>query len=458
MDAAVAVAFLTKLKLIFETDAAGTPQSDKFLSFPNGTSLMSKDTFAEMTPARNPKGEVGALLRAADFANQVNFVAIPGELAAPAPEKLGAVYRRALALCQPAKSKRTATQEKTLKAALTYLNNEIKNEKGEKVTRLDNYQRYKDAYQQALTAYKNGAIAAQMAQGEGAAELQRQWNEQEPVLRAAQDQALLNWETKGLRTEVESKQGTALKLLSASPAQTIADLATDYDLLAHVTALDPQGAEVPYLPTQFSPANFFEDTTPWQTLTLNKAEIGGLLGKAPAKLQQLFDISSTRNLENLTVEYVVVELQRSWFHYDDFLLQRFWRLPETEAVLSDQQGRGQLPAFPHKLILVRNVKVTSWTTPAIAVPPPSGPAWRLGPELFANVRPRVALELQDKAATLGKLSNGRVMKPMTPPILREPSVPPTSFVHEATPVAVHRASPIKIHQATPVPAGGILGV
>ncbi|KUG07652.1 hypothetical protein [Solirubrum puertoriconensis] len=459
MDAAIAVAFLTKLKLIFETDAAGNPQTDKFLSFPNGTSLMAKDTFVEMDPKRNPGGEAGALLRAADFANLVNFVAQPGALVSPAADKLSAVYRRTLQICQPARSTRTASQERSLKSAMTYLNRVVKTDDGQRMSRLDNYLRYKEAYQQALTAYKNASIAAQLAEGEGAEELKRQWAEQEPALREARDRALLNWEKKGLRAAVESRQATALRLMGSSPATTIANLTADFDLLAKVTALDGQGGEVEYLPTQFSPSNFFEDHVGWQKLTLSKAEIGGLLGKAPASLQQLFDVGATRNLENLTVEYAVVELQRSWFRFEDFLLQRFWRLPAGEAPLADQQGRGQLPAFPSKLIFVRNVKVTSWTTPGVAKPA-GAMLKRFNSQLFEHAKTTTASNLHIKATQVNGLDGGRVAPAVAPAVQPHAATIKIAAVPPLTAAAVHAATPVKVHEATPVTprpsAGSIL--
>ncbi|MEJ7666893.1 MAG: hypothetical protein WKG07_49015 [Hymenobacter sp.] len=168
---------------------------------------------------------------------------------------------------------------------------------------------------------------------------------------------------------------------------------SDYELFGKATALDPLANEINYLPTQFSPINFYEDNVPWQTLSLDKSEINSLLQKAPAHLQNMFEPGSSTDIENMTVEYTVVEIVRNWFHYQDFVLQRFWKLAPGAAPLADAGGRGRLPAFPDKLVFVRNVKIVA---PKTSQPPPTGPL-RLSAQLFARVQPSALPLLQDKA-------------------------------------------------------------
>ena len=199
---------------------------------------------------------------------------------------------------------------------------------------------------------------------------------------------------------MEGQLATFIALSGSSPGKAIADMQSDYELFGKATALDPLANEINYLPTQFSPINFYEDNVPWQTLSLDKSEINSLLQRAPAHLQNMFELGGSTDIEHMTVEYTVVEIVRNWFHYQDFMLQRFWKLAPGATPLADAGGHGRLPAFPDKLVFVRNVQIVA---PKTSQPPPAGPP-RLSAQLFARVQASALPQLQDKTVRFERKS------------------------------------------------------
>ena len=394
MNPSVAVAFMTKMKLIFETDANGKPQDDTFLAFQNGSFAVGKDSFYFMEPAKHGLGPNETAQAMMSFDKTFNFVATVDDIITSAPDELDQVYYETLKGCQPASSTRTADQETRYQAALAYLQQPVTGDDGASLSALDNYQRYSDAYKVATSEYKNGQIAADSATGDGAAALQQAWQTDVGPLQQACATALLNWETKGHRAQVEDNLATLISLGGSSPRKTVADFQSDYELFGKSTALDPAGNEINYLPTQFSPTNFFDDSVPWLTISLDKTEINSLLQRASPHLKNLFQLGASSDIEHLTAEYTVVEILRNWFHFPDFVLQRYWKQAPGAPLLADGQGHGRLPAFPTKLVFIRNVKIVAPRADRVAATTPI----RFSNLLFANAQPAGMQLLQAKAA------------------------------------------------------------
>jgi hypothetical protein len=398
MTPSVAVAFMTKMKLIFETDANGNPQADTFLAFQNGSFPVGKEAFYFMEPAKHGLGPNETQQWMMNFDKTFNFVAAVDDVITSTSDDLDQVYYDTLKACVPASSSRTPEQEARYTAAVAFLEQLTPDDDGTPVRMLDNYQRYESLYKEVTSTYKNGKIAADSAEGEGADKIKQDWLVAEPVLKQACDTALLNWETKGHKTEVERQLGNFITLAGSSPLTTVATFKSDYELFGKATALDPAANEISYLPTQFSPINFYEDTVPWQTVSLDKAEINGLLARAPQHLKSLFALNANTDIENMTAEYTVVEIVRNWFHFQDFLLQRFWKLAPGAIPLADASGQGRLPAFPAKLLFVRNVKTVTKTVAGAQKLMSAQEPLRLSALLFAQAQPTAQTTLQSKSA------------------------------------------------------------
>jgi hypothetical protein len=396
MNPSVAVAFMTKMKLIFETDANGNPQADTFLAFQNGSFPVGKETFYFMEPDKHGLGPNETQQWMMNFDKTFNFVAAVDDVITSTTTDLDQVYYDTLKQCVPAASSRTPEQEVRYAAAVAFLAQLTPADDGTSVRMLDNYQRYESLYKEATSTYKNGKIAAESAQGDGAEKVKQDWLVAEPVLKQACDLAQLNWETKGHKTEVERQLGNFITLSGSSPLTTIANLTSDYELFGKATSLDPAANEIDYLPTHFSPINFYEDAVPWQTMSLDKSEINSLLARAPQHLKSLFALNPNTDIENMTAEYTVVEIVRNWFHFQDFLLQRFWKLAPGATALADGSGLGLLPAFPAKLLFVRNVKTVTKIVGQRLMS--AQEPMRLSAQLFAQAQPTAQATLQSKSA------------------------------------------------------------
>lgn len=393
MTPPVAIALITKLKLIFETDAEGNRQTDKFLAFQNGAFPVSKENFYFMDPAKYGLGPIDTALKMVDFANTFNFISTIDDFISPTSDALNDVYYEAMKSAIAANSSRTQQQEEQFEAAKKFLYSSVQTSDGQTITVLVNYSNYEDQYKEALSEYKTRQLAAINVQGDEAAAIKAQWEVDEPPLKKAISISLLNWETLGNRGEVEKYLGQFISLAGTSPAKTIADFKQDYELFTSSSALDHLANELHYIPTYFTPSNFFDDNVSWQSMGLNKAEINSLVHQAPQRLKNLFDMNDQDvDINNISFEYIIVEIVREWLHYKDFLLQRFWKQPSGQLPLSDGNGKGKLTAFPEKIILVRNVKIETLS----GKPAAAGQKWPLSTQLFQKLKPQVLNVLQQK--------------------------------------------------------------
>lgn len=397
MTPLVAIALITKLKLIFETDAEGNRQTDKFLAFQNGAFPVSKENFYFMDPVKYGLGTIDTALKMVDFANTFNFISSIDDFISPTSDELNEVYYEAVKNAVAANSTRTQQQEEQFEAAKDFLYKSVQTPDGQTITAVANYSNYEDQYKEALSEYKMRQLAVINAQGNDAAAIKAQWTTDEPQIKKAISIALLNWETIGNRGEVEKFLGQFMSLAGTSPAKTIADLKQDYELFTSSSALDHLANEIRYIPTYFTPSNFFDDNVSWPSMSLNKAEINTLVQKAPQRLKDLFDMNDQHvDINNVSFEYIVVDIVREWLHYKDFVLQRFWKQPPGQSSLSDGNGEGKLPAFPEKIIFVRNVKIE--TPPG--TPTTHGLIWKLTTQLFQKLKPQVVNQLQQKNNTI----------------------------------------------------------
>ncbi|MEJ7666894.1 MAG: hypothetical protein WKG07_49020 [Hymenobacter sp.] len=106
------MAFMTKMKLIFETDASGNPQADTFLAFQNGSFPVSKETFYFMEPAKHGLGNNETAQWMMNFDKTFNFVATVDDVITSTPDELDQVYYDTLRNCEPAASSRTPTRRR----------------------------------------------------------------------------------------------------------------------------------------------------------------------------------------------------------------------------------------------------------------------------------------------------------------------------------------------------------
>ncbi|GAO43552.1 hypothetical protein [Flavihumibacter petaseus] len=440
MNAAIAIALLTKLKLIFETDADGVKQDQKFLSFQNGQFMVSKEAFYFVDPEKYGIDPTEATVRKHAFAAMFNFIAEPNDLITVKPDLLQDVYSRVLKLAIPANSHRTAAEEASYQDALAFLNKEEAVD-GIQVTPLARYEQYEQLYKAAVSDYKTRQLQATLAEGVGAEPVKTQWLADEPALKSMIAKAMLAWESKGNKAAVEKWLGLFNQLTGAAPVTTLNDLKTDYELFAKMHGADELAGEFTYLPTLFNPINFFEDQVPWQMLTLDKMEVASLYEKAPANLKEVFQVSDGEpEIQHIGFEYAVVTIVREWFPLKEFFQQRFWKLPDGETVISDGNGNGLVPAYPDKMIFVRNVAI-QYAKPV----QPSAATGNLTAQLFVKLNPQVSFQAKTKSDQL----LGRRMKMAT---LRAGAAAPAESAAPVMPVADSAGRVLSMHLAGDKPA------
>lgn len=351
-----------------------------------------------MDPDKYKLGTIDATLKMVDFANTFNFIALPDDLITPSSDELDEVYHQILKTAIGADSTRTVEEEKRYDEARDFLNQMTKTSDGQTITLMANYNNYENLYKEALSAYKSGLLSVQNASGEDAATIKEDWITTEPELKKAMESALFDWQTLGRREEVERYLGTFISLTGSSPIKTIADLKQEYELFVNSNALDHLANELHYIPTYFTPLNFFEADVAWQSMNLDKSEVNSLVQQAPGRLKDLFDMDDPSvDIDEITFEYNVVQIVREWFHYADFLLQHYWKQAADKQIISDGSGQGSLPSFPEKLIFIRNVKIKS----AAGKPEPPHD-WKLTTNMFLKLKPNVQNQFRQKSQIISQ--------------------------------------------------------
>ncbi|KYP14137.1 hypothetical protein [Flavihumibacter sp. CACIAM 22H1] len=394
MNASIAIALLTKLKLIFETDASSEKQDQKFLAFQNGEFTVGKELFYFIEPSKYGISLTEANVKRNEFAGLFNFVAQQADMVTILPDMLPDIYSTVLKKAIAANSHRTPAQEEQYRNAIEYLNRE-ETQAGTVITPLARYEQYQQLYKTCISEYKTRQLQAAMAEGAGAEAVKAQWNTDEPALKNELSKALLLWETKGKKQEVENWLGIFNQLAGAAPVSLLADLRSDYELFAKTSGADGLAAEFSYLPTLFNPSNFFEEQVAWPQLSLDKMEVAALYEKAPEALKRLFEKGDSEpEIRRISFEYAVVTIVRDWFPFKEFFQQRFWKLPAGEAVIADGNGGGLIPSFPEKLIFVRNLVISFETLVQPAA------VKNLSSELFFRLEPQVKRQLKAKSAVL----------------------------------------------------------
>ena len=366
LSSSISLALATKLKRLFETSA------DKFLSFPTGLAYpTSFFSFMQSGGALSAVDQENYKLEFARFTNRVptDSVSFPQDT----DRMLWDVYARSLADSVFANSTLSPTQHAQLNQAIDFLTDN-QTVGGVEVTvpsaALQTYYQYKTIYDDINRQYIDEKLTVEFAASDDegkrlretwAAGREQTWLEQ---LKAAED----NWVNIGQRNTVSYYQSLRADLEPKRfPLQFKTACQSDL-MLAELPDLNAGGILGGYV-TFFSPNNVFQPQSPWQNLTLSKAEIMSLAAQAPAELSASFGNGQADDtIERLSVEYNKVVLVRPWLK-TDFFMARSWKLPANE-VLSDgnRPTRGLLPAYPSSLIVVRNIRVTRRKTATAAQP------------------------------------------------------------------------------------------
>ena len=223
------------------------------------------------------------------------------------------------------------------------------------------YKAYKDCaarvaeIDKALIEHNAGKSA--LAETDTAA--QEKWALDFQALTQRKQDLKIEWEVKGFKSKVEAAKASfdAIVFGKANFIERWQD-ARNLKLAAPNLLTDEFGVE--FLTTTCLPNAICDYQAPiWKKLTLAKAEIGQLAQSftqdVPAEVLQAFgDLQP--ELDAISFEYCLLDILRPWFD-EKLLTSRLWTLPPDSPPVSagDAAMTGQIPAYPVKLILAKNI-------------------------------------------------------------------------------------------------------
>jgi hypothetical protein len=344
MDSEVALALMTKVKLVFE-------RAGNFLSFPLSTIAYKKSDLSfvqgELTEDR--------LLKLKDFSLLVNQ--IPDGTLWPSTEEqyLWDVYYEVLKLATLAPSAHPVTPEQTaaFEAAHKFLKEPLPDGSEKDSQAALTYRQYEDRWLQLQAKYKSDGFTAQSAAD--AAVKQRWETVDEPLLKQQLLDLEQEWATKGYKAEVEQARRLEEQRANSSPA-TIWEEWRKQFIPDIVKWTDVRFAQ-DFCPTGYSPSNTIESTG-WNKFTLSDSEVSGLLEQAPPELKnRLGSDQIDLDIASLSFEVCSVKVERAWFVSDVFR-SRFWKMPDNSLLSNGQTpSNGKCPSYVVALILARNLEI-----------------------------------------------------------------------------------------------------
>jgi Carboxypeptidase regulatory-like domain len=185
------------------------------------------------------------------------------------------------------------------------------------------------------------------------------WTFELQALNQRKQDLKIEWEVKGSKSRVEAAKASfdAIVLGKTDFIERWQD-ARNFKMAAPNLLTDEFGVE--FLSTTCVPNAICDyQAAIWKRVTLTKAEIGQLAQtftqEVPAAvLQEFGDLQP--DLDAITFEYCLLDILRPWFD-ERLLINRLWTLPVGSPPVSsgDASMTGQIPAYPVKLILAKNI-------------------------------------------------------------------------------------------------------
>ena len=359
VSAFVSLAIANKLLKVLRLE----DDEKRFLSFPllHNHHFTYKSLHFMKAPSDSDLSLQDALWYQGEFARLMNLIPQDSLIYSPDTSRLlWDEVDNILAKVVVAKSTLNEAETSQLDEAIAFLSEtHIDPEDGAEVSVEDLYNYYEIAYNNAVKEYCNEQISVETASDdEEGVLLKRQWEEYlEKELAAAKNKTWNDWISKGYKLAVESHRAIRNHLGSRRNPDAIVDhyrLALDDDKKQHDLR------NFFFHDTVFSPRDAFDETTPWNKLTLAKDEIVTLVQTASAELQSIFKPTKavSNTIEQISLEYNEVSVKRpSWFDggfYPGFVESRYWRWRDSD----DRLVSDTIPSFIDKILAVRNIQIT----------------------------------------------------------------------------------------------------
>ncbi|HMC99069.1 MAG TPA: hypothetical protein VKH37_02920, partial [Ferruginibacter sp.] len=180
---------------------------------------------------------------------------------------------------------------------------------------------------------------------------------------------LIEWQVNGAKSTVESAKTTLTSIFSGKTAfvQKWLD-AKNNKLMSPNRQTDEFGVD--FLVTTCIPNAICDYQSPiWKKVTISKQEIASLVqtftSEVPASVVAEFG-NVEPELDSISFEYCILDIQRSWFD-ESVVNSKYWKYADSSAMISsgDESMTGQIPAYPAKLVLSKNIELAF--TPNAAV-------------------------------------------------------------------------------------------
>jgi Carboxypeptidase regulatory-like domain len=185
------------------------------------------------------------------------------------------------------------------------------------------------------------------------------WNVDFTSLTNQKKELQIEWQVKGFKSAVESSK-TVYDTIIFGKSSFIEKWndAKNIKLASPNLQTDEFGVE--FLVTTCIPNSICDFQSPiWKKVTISKPEIAQLTQsfteQVPAAvLQEFGDLQP--ELDSITFEYCIIDIIRPWFD-ETILNNRYWKLQDNSTVVSsgDDTMSGQIPAYPVKIILSKNI-------------------------------------------------------------------------------------------------------
>jgi len=189
-------------------------------------------------------------------------------------------------------------------------------------------------------------------------------NQKKEILEERLNEFEYDWIAQGHKNEIKNALATFTRLdaIKNSSVQREWNEAKD-DFLKFTE--DTIFSGITYKPTYYRPVNFNDKNggqSGWKRVTITKDEIDELATLAEQSFftgdQDVSDDNMDYDIKKISVEIIDLNIDRPWFK-PDLLMQRNWRFPDGETMLStDNKGQEELlPAYIMSLLMARNVDV-----------------------------------------------------------------------------------------------------
>ncbi|NJM80298.1 MAG: hypothetical protein HC854_13060 [Flavobacterium sp.] len=194
------------------------------------------------------------------------------------------------------------------------------------------------------------------------------WNIDFTTINNQKKELLIEWQVKGFKSAVESaKSSYDTIILSKIDFIEKWNDAKNIKLPSNLLT-DEYGVE--FLSTTCVPNSICDYQSPiWKKITLSKQEIIQLsqnfTQEVPAEVLNEFG-NLEPELESISFEYCIIDIQRPWFD-ENIINNRLWKNPDANQFVSkgDDSMTGEIPAYPVKIILSKNIDLTFTPNTAI---------------------------------------------------------------------------------------------